>query len=88
MANTTISFLHPIDLRVLEVKLDPAITAAEVIGELIQTEFVPDQQESYRLCIKGGNKINPSVSLLEAGMRNGTYIFVVPQTDAGRWQSL
>ena len=83
MGNATVSFLHPIDLRVLEVELDPAITAAEVVGELIRAEFVPDQPESYRLCIKGGNEIRPSVSLLEAGVRNGTYILVVPQTDAG-----
>jgi len=83
MADVDISFKHPTDGRLLNVQLDDTITAQEAIAELISEEFIHHNSEGYQLAIKDGAMIGMNQSFLDANVRNGTVLRVIPATDAG-----
>lgn len=83
MTDINIKFLHPVDMRPLEVELDDAITAQGAIDELISEQFVAATSDGYRLSIKGGNEIQAEQTFNAAGVKNNDTLLVIPQTDAG-----
>ncbi len=78
-----IHFVHPTDGREVTVDVDPAMTAAEAISELIAADFVKASPEGYLLAIKGGAELRRDQTFKQAGVVSDSKIRVVPATDAG-----
>lgn len=79
-------FMHPTTDQVMEVEVDPNMTADGAINELLATDFVPDNSThgGYMLLIKDTNTvIHGSQTLAEGGVRDAGGIRVVPATNAG-----
>ncbi len=79
----TVYFRHPIDGRWLSVYLEPSITAAECIDELMACDFIPQHFDGYCLRVEGGNYLSHLKTFNEEGVKNNDCIRVIPQTSAG-----
>ena len=45
MADRSVNFVHPSDVRVMSVTVDDTMTGQEAIGELIANDFIPSSSE-------------------------------------------
>ena len=85
MPEISVNFIHPTDNGVMTVIIDDAMTAEEIIRELLANNFVPPHPEGYQLALVETDKkmIRPEQTLAEVGARNGAKIQVLPSTPAG-----
>lgn len=85
MPELSVNFMHPTDGRVMTVVVDDAMTAEEIVENLIENGFVPQHPEGYELAIVEAEKtiIRADQTLAEAGARSGAKIQVLPSTPAG-----
>jgi hypothetical protein len=84
MADIKVKVMHPTDGRVVDVNVDEAMTAQEMVSELVSNNFITANPQGYNLAIKGGNQLTAEQSLRDAGVTDGTVLRVIPATDAGR----
>jgi hypothetical protein len=84
MPEISVNFIHPTDRGMMTVIIDDAMTAEEIIGELLANNFVPPIPEGYQLSMVETDMIvRPEQTIAEAGAKNGSKIHVLPSTPAG-----
>lgn len=85
MPEISVNFIHPSDNGVMTVTIDDAITADEIISELLANNFVVPDPSGYQLAIVDTERkeILPNQTLAEVGARNGSKIRVIPSAPAG-----
>lgn len=59
------------------------MTPEEVVEDLIREGFIRSTGNGYRLAVKGGADLEPSVSLSNSGVKDDDVIQVIPVTLAG-----
>ena len=79
----SVFFMHPTDGRLLEVDVDPDMTAGEAVNNLLDADFVQPSSEGYNLGIKGGAIIRRDQTLRDAGVEGGKTLRVISAADAG-----
>jgi hypothetical protein len=84
MPDVNVNFQHPTDGRVITVEVDDTMTGQEAVGELLANNFVPPHSQGYGLVVSdSGTIIGGPQTLAEAGVKNGTKITIIPNTEAG-----
>ena len=84
MPDVNVNFMHPTDGRVITVEVDDTMTGQEAMGELLANNFVPPHPQGYGLVVSDiGSIIGNDQTLADAGVKNGTKINVIPNTEAG-----
>ncbi|MEN6320832.1 MAG: hypothetical protein ABFD82_19020 [Syntrophaceae bacterium] len=85
MAEIKVNFMHPTDGRIVTATMDESMTAQEAIGELIGNKFVPSNPQGYNLAPKGDGRpqLQPNETFVQAGVKDGDTLRVIPATDAG-----
>lgn len=84
MPDLSVNFMHPTDGGVMTVTIDDAMTAQELMSELLANNFVPPHPEGYQLSVvETGMIVRADQTLAEAGARNGAKIKVLPTAPAG-----
>jgi hypothetical protein len=85
MPDINVSFMHPIDGRVMTVTVDDTMTAQEAVGELLANDFVPAHPQGYQLSVvETGAILQPAQTLAAAGVKSGAKLKVLPMTEAGK----
>ncbi len=84
MDEISVDFIHPTDGRLMTATLDRAITAQEVIGELLASNFIDQHDGGYFLVAKGtGAVIRSAETFAEAQVVNGDILRIVRSTNGG-----
>jgi hypothetical protein len=83
MADVKVNFMHPTDGRIVTVTCDDTMTNQEAVAELISNEFISPNPQGYNLAIKGGAELQPNQTFLDAELKDGDTLRVIPATDAG-----
>lgn len=85
MPEISVNFMHPTDNGVMTVIIDDAMTAEEIVRELLANNFVPPDPDGYKLAVIDTERkmIRPEQTLAEVGARNGSKIQVLGSTPAG-----
>ena len=84
MPEIKVSFIHPTDSRSISVAVDSAMTASEAVAQLIAADFIAPNPQGYNLAVKGGAQLRNDQSFLDAGVKEGDALRILPATDAGR----
>jgi len=85
MAEISVNFINPTDHGAMTVTIDDAMSAEEIIGNLLANNFMQPDPDGYKLAIVDTEKkmIQPEQTLAEVGARNGSRIRVLASTQAG-----
>ena len=85
MSDVNVSFMHPIDGRVMTVTVDDTMTAQEAVGELLANDFVQAHSQGYQLSlVDTGAILQPNQTLAAAGVKSGAKLKILPMTEAGQ----
>lgn len=83
MSNILVYIQHPETGRRQRATVDSALTAEEVIDDLVREGFIGWSRNGYQLAVEGGTDLAASASLLSAGVKGNDVIQVLPVTEAG-----
>lgn len=84
MPDLSVNFMHPTDGGVMTVTVEDAMTAQELVSELLANNFVPPDSQGYQLSVVDtGTIIRDDQTLAQAGVRSGAKIKVLPIAQAG-----
>lgn len=88
LADIELNFIHPTHGDVVRARVDDAMTAQEIVFDLVRSGFLPANSLGYTLSVKGGEQIGLDERLSAAQVRSGASIRINPITEAGGSQTV
>lgn len=73
----TVTFVHPTNGNHLEVELNDSLTAEEIIRNLIDANFIPDNPDGYGFLGMIIGEFSGRVTLADAGVTNGDVLRII-----------